>query len=115
MSRRKLRALFVLIVGLVALVALSSHSRAADSAKRDENLRARFGVVETDLFDAPLTLLAITGTGVYLVDREIARYAIERVQEVPSRPPPRIARFTPHAVRVSDPAPQVQLPTPDHN
>jgi hypothetical protein len=115
MSRRKLRALFVLIVGLVALVSLSSHLKASDSEKPDGNLHARFGLIETDLFDAPLTLLAVTGTGVYLVDRELARYASERMQEMPTRPPPRIGPITPVVVRTSAPAPPFRLPTPDHN
>jgi hypothetical protein len=114
MSRRKIRALFVLIAGLIALVMLGSHSKASDSEKPEANLQARFGLIEADLFDAPLTLLAVTGTGVYLVDRELARCAIERMQEIPIRPPPRIAPITPGIVRASVQA-QFRLPTPEHN
>jgi hypothetical protein len=114
MSRRKRRALFVLIVGLIASVILGSHSKAADSERPDGDLQARFGLIETDLFDAPLTLVAVTGTGVYLVDRELARCAMERMEEIPTRPPPRIAPISPRLVRASVQT-QFRLPIPEHN
>lgn len=114
---RRLRIQLVLVFGLIALMARGSYVRAADSITSGKNERTGTSLARIDWFDAPLTLVAITGTGVYLIDREIARYAIERIQETPMRPPPRIASTipAPHAVRAAAPGQEPQLPSLSHN
>jgi hypothetical protein len=114
---RRLRILLMLVFGLIALMASGSYLRAADSITSGENDRTGTRLARIDWFDAPLTLVAITGTGVYLIDRQIALYAIERMRETPMRPPPRIVTSIPipHAVRAAAPGREPQLPSLSHN
>jgi hypothetical protein len=92
-----------LIAGLIAAMVQCSYLVAADRGVPGTNGQIHADTMAAGWVDAPLTLIVTTATGVLLLDREVARYAAERANAVPMRPPARIAGATPHAERPAAP------------
>jgi hypothetical protein len=99
-NRRNLQGL---IAGLIAAMVQCSYLVAADRAAPGANGRIHADTIAAGWVDAPLTLIVTTATGVLVFDRAVARYAVERANTVPMRPPARIAGATRHAEKRTAP------------